>query len=42
MSELQHWKFVDQICVEARKAVHVGDDTKADKAGANSVGIDCW
>lgn len=28
--------------VEASKAVHVGDDKKADKAGANAVGINCW
>ncbi|XP_057485637.1 uncharacterized protein LOC130771940 [Actinidia eriantha] len=33
---------LDQISVDARKAVHVGDDEKADKAGANAVGIDCW
>ncbi|KAL3530219.1 hypothetical protein ACH5RR_009541 [Cinchona calisaya] len=33
---------LDQISVEARRAVHVGDDEKADKAGANAVGIDCW
>ncbi|KAH6822408.1 Haloacid dehalogenase-like hydrolase superfamily protein [Perilla frutescens var. hirtella] len=33
---------LDQISVEANKAVHVGDDTKADKVGANAVGIDCW
>ncbi|CAK9183749.1 unnamed protein product [Ilex paraguariensis] len=33
---------LDQIGVEAAKAVHVGDDQKADKAGANAVGIDCW
>ncbi|KAL6566473.1 hypothetical protein OROGR_002088 [Orobanche gracilis] len=33
---------LDQISVEARNAVHVGDDTKADKAGANFVGIECW
>ncbi|XP_059655867.1 uncharacterized protein LOC132302893 [Cornus florida] len=33
---------LDHICVEASKAVHVGDDQKADKAGANAVGIDCW
>lgn len=33
---------LDQISVEASKAVHVGDDTKADKVGANAVGIDCW
>ncbi|XP_057507863.1 uncharacterized protein LOC130790835 isoform X2 [Actinidia eriantha] len=33
---------LEQIGVDARKAVHVGDDEKADKAGANAVGIDCW
>ncbi|KAG8475655.1 hypothetical protein CXB51_032609 [Gossypium anomalum] len=33
---------VDQIDVEADKVVHVGDDLKADKVGANAVGIDCW
>ncbi|KAL5553821.1 hypothetical protein UlMin_041222 [Ulmus minor] len=33
---------LDQISVEAGKAVHVGDDKKADKVGANAVGIDCW
>ncbi|KAL2519390.1 Haloacid dehalogenase-like hydrolase (HAD) superfamily protein [Abeliophyllum distichum] len=33
---------LDQISVDASKAVHVGDDTKADKAGANAVGINCW
>ncbi|KAL6969585.1 hypothetical protein U1Q18_029297 [Sarracenia purpurea var. burkii] len=33
---------LDQLGVEARKAVHVGDDQKADKVGANAVGIDCW
>ncbi|KAL8532511.1 hypothetical protein ACS0TY_008924 [Phlomoides rotata] len=33
---------LDEICVEAKKAVHVRDDTKADKGGANVVGIDCW
>lgn len=33
---------VDQTGVEASKAVHVGDDKKADKAGANAIGIDCW
>ncbi|KAL3824134.1 hypothetical protein ACJIZ3_020163 [Penstemon smallii] len=33
---------LDQISVEAGKAVHVGDDRKADKEGANAVGIDCW
>ncbi|XP_076952361.1 uncharacterized protein LOC143626071, partial [Bidens hawaiensis] len=33
---------LDQINVEAAKAVHIGDDHKADKLGANAVGIDCW
>ncbi|KAI3730779.1 hypothetical protein L1987_61956 [Smallanthus sonchifolius] len=33
---------LDQINVEAAKAVHVGDDQKADKLGANAVGINCW
>lgn len=33
---------VDQINVKAAKAVHVGDDQKADKLGANAVGINCW
>ncbi|KAI0499207.1 hypothetical protein KFK09_020110 [Dendrobium nobile] len=33
---------LDQIGIEAGKVVHVGDDQKADKVGANSVGIDCW
>lgn len=33
---------VDQVNVEACKAVHVGDDQKADKEGANAIGIDCW
>ncbi|XP_021890605.1 haloacid dehalogenase-like hydrolase domain-containing protein 3 [Carica papaya] len=33
---------LDQTGVEASKAVHVGDDKKADKAGANAIGIDCW
>ncbi|KAK4479802.1 hypothetical protein RD792_015339, partial [Penstemon davidsonii] len=32
---------LDQISVEVGKAVHVGDDIKADKEGANAVGIDC-
>ncbi|GJN39571.1 hypothetical protein PR202_gb28696 [Eleusine coracana subsp. coracana] len=32
----------DQIGVEASKAVHVGDDETADKAGANAVGLECW
>lgn len=33
---------LDQINVDACKAVHVGDDQKADKSGANAVGIHCW
>lgn len=33
---------LDQVSVEARRAVHVGDDQKADKEGANAIGIDCW
>nr|KAJ0191045.1 hypothetical protein LSAT_V11C800410810 [Lactuca sativa] len=33
---------VDEINVEASKAVHVGDDEKADKLGAKTVGINCW
>ncbi|KAJ4827736.1 hypothetical protein Tsubulata_036811 [Turnera subulata] len=33
---------LDQLSVEAGRAVHVGDDQKADKEGANAVGIDCW
>lgn len=33
---------LDQVHVEAGKAVHVGDDQKADKVGANAIGIDCW
>ncbi|GMI99901.1 hypothetical protein like AT1G14310 [Hibiscus trionum] len=33
---------LDQIDMEADKVVHVGDDLKADKVGANAVGIDCW
>ncbi|KAH7683889.1 HAD hydrolase subfamily IA protein [Dioscorea alata] len=33
---------LDQIAVEAAKAVHVGDDERADKNGANAIGIDCW
>ncbi|RWR78356.1 haloacid dehalogenase-like hydrolase domain-containing protein 3 isoform X1 [Cinnamomum micranthum f. kanehirae] len=32
---------LDQIGVESEKAVHVGDDVKADKMGANAAGIDC-
>lgn len=33
---------LDQIGVEAGKAVHVGDDQEADKVGASAVGINCW
>ncbi|XP_050236783.1 uncharacterized protein LOC126686678 [Mercurialis annua] len=33
---------LDQLNMEASKAVHVGDDSKADKDGANAIGIDCW
>lgn len=33
---------LDEICVKPEKAVHVGDDEKADKFGANAIGIDCW
>ncbi|TKY69691.1 Haloacid dehalogenase hydrolase domain-containing protein 3 [Spatholobus suberectus] len=33
---------LDQVNVEACKALHIGDDQKADKMGANAVGIDCW
>ena len=33
---------VDQIGVEAGKAVHVGDDQEADNVGASAFGIDCW
>ncbi|ONK73913.1 uncharacterized protein A4U43_C03F870 [Asparagus officinalis] len=33
---------LDQIGVEAGKAVHIGDDEKADRDGANAFGIDCW
>lgn len=34
--------LADQIGVEASKAVHVGDDETADKAGANAIGLECW
>lgn len=34
--------FVDQLNVEAGKALHIGDDQKADKFGAKAVGIVCW
>ncbi|KAH1161607.1 hypothetical protein AAZX31_01G044600 [Glycine max] len=33
---------LDEVNVEACKALHIGDDQKADKLGANAVGIDCW
>ncbi|CAN6550548.1 unnamed protein product [Malus baccata var. baccata] len=33
---------LDQVRVDAGKAVHVGDDKIADKDGANAIGIDCW
>lgn len=33
---------LDQICVEKEMAVHVGDDPKADREGANAAGIQCW
>ncbi|KAL8542860.1 hypothetical protein ACS0TY_003663 [Phlomoides rotata] len=33
---------LDEICVVAKKVVHVGDGTKVDKGGANAIGIDCW
>lgn len=36
------FRFLDQVNVEACKALHIGDDKKADKMGANNVGIDCW
>jgi len=36
------FRFLDQVNVEASKALHIGDDEKADKLGANDVGIDCW
>ncbi|KAF6134128.1 hypothetical protein GIB67_013525 [Kingdonia uniflora] len=32
---------LNQVGVEAGKAVHVGDDQEADKGGANGIGIDC-
>lgn len=35
-------KYLDQVNVEACRAVHVGDDEKADKLGAGAVGIRCW
>ncbi|XP_051148706.1 uncharacterized protein LOC127263638 [Andrographis paniculata] len=33
---------LDKISIDAGRAVHVGDDAKTDKAGANAVGIECW
>ncbi|KAK8485665.1 hypothetical protein V6N13_029475 [Hibiscus sabdariffa] len=33
---------LDQTDMKADKVVHVGDNLKADKVGANAVGIDCW
>ncbi|NP_001132629.1 uncharacterized protein LOC100194104 isoform 1 [Zea mays] len=33
---------LDQIGVEASKAIHVGDDETADMAGANATGLECW
>ncbi|KAJ0256970.1 hypothetical protein HA466_0079210 [Hirschfeldia incana] len=33
---------LEQINVEANRAVHVGDDEGADKGGADAVGIDCY
>ncbi|XP_062196526.1 uncharacterized protein LOC133899546 [Phragmites australis] len=33
---------LDQIGVETSKAVHVGDDEIADKAGANAIELECW
>eukprot|EP00257_Ricinus_communis_P018177 XP_015576818.2 haloacid dehalogenase-like hydrolase domain-containing protein 3 isoform X2 [Ricinus communis] len=32
---------LDQLNVAAGKAVHIGDDLKADKEGANATGVDC-
>lgn len=34
--------FTDQIGVQSSRAIHVGDDEKADKHGANAIGIHCW
>lgn len=39
---LEYLVILDKVNVEASKAVHVGDDLKADKDGANAIGIDCW
>ncbi|XP_048136355.1 uncharacterized protein LOC115755449 isoform X2 [Rhodamnia argentea] len=33
---------LDQLQVEPNRAVHIGDDEKADKYGAAVVGIECW
>ncbi|XP_044488193.1 haloacid dehalogenase-like hydrolase domain-containing protein 3 isoform X2 [Mangifera indica] len=33
---------LDEMSIHASKAVHIGDDEKADKEGASAVGIDCW
>ncbi|KAJ0039282.1 hypothetical protein Pint_22722 [Pistacia integerrima] len=33
---------LDEMSIDASKAIHIGDDEKADKEGANAVGIDCW
>ncbi|KAG6651030.1 haloacid dehalogenase-like hydrolase domain-containing protein 3 isoform X2 [Carya illinoinensis] len=33
---------LDQLNAEACKAVHIGDDQKADKVGAIAIGVDCW
>ncbi|CAN0925983.1 Haloacid dehalogenase-like hydrolase domain-containing protein 3 [Linum grandiflorum] len=33
---------LDEVKVEPGRAVHVGDDLKADKDGANAIGMDCW
>ncbi|XP_017701401.2 uncharacterized protein LOC103720001 isoform X4 [Phoenix dactylifera] len=33
---------LDQLGMEAGEVVHVGDDERADKTGANAIGIDCW
>jgi len=31
-----------QLGVDASKAIHVGDDARNDKIGANALGIDSW
>ncbi|CAI9094919.1 OLC1v1030750C1 [Oldenlandia corymbosa var. corymbosa] len=33
---------LDMLSVEATRGLHVGDDLKADKEGANADGMDCW